>query len=144
MQARVGDENELCIKLPYDSVLNIPGYGEFEAKVEKYDKSADIPKEPYTKWFDYDKISNGVFIRNRQSGDFITLDPGGKRKKLKKFLIDEKIPLSERDDIVLLADGPHIIWIAGYRISSHYKVGEETERVLKVTFRPSEERLRDQ
>ena len=130
----------LCIGLIRDGITDVPGYGEFEARVEKYDKSADIPKGLYTKWFDYDKIINGVLIRKREGGDFITLDPDGKRKKLKKYLIDEKIPLSERDALILLADGSHIIWIAGYRISSHYKVGDETERVLKVTFRPAKDK----
>ena len=51
-------------------------------------------------------------------------------------MINEKIPLSERDRIILLSDGPHIIWITGYRISSYYKIGNETRRVLKVTYRP--------
>ena len=130
------DKEDICIQLDPDGITSVPGYGEFSAGMEKYDKTAEIPKEPYTKWFDYDKIVSGVFIRNRQSGDYLTIDPGEKKKMLKKYLIDEKIPLSERNSLIILADGSHIIWIPGYRISSHYKVGDDTTRILKVTFKP--------
>ena len=47
-------------------------------------------------------------------------------------MIDEKIPREERDSIQLLADGSHILWIVGYRISEYYKIGPDTVRVLEV------------
>ena len=124
------------IKPELNGITRIQGYGEFGLSIEEYDKTAEIPKEPYTKWFDYDKIVCGVLIRNRQDGDFITVDSDGHRKKLKKYLIDEKIPLSERNGLIMLADGAHIIWVIGHRISTGYKVDANTVRVLKVTFRP--------
>ncbi len=95
-----------------------------------YEKSAEIPKNRYTKWFDYDKIKGTVSVRVRETGDFITI-PGG-RKTVKAFMIDEKIPREERDRIPLLADGKHIIWIIGYRISEYYKVTDDTKNVLQV------------
>jgi tRNA(Ile)-lysidine synthase len=33
---------------------------------------------------------------------------------------------------MLLADDSHIIWVVGYRISEHYKVTENTKRILQV------------
>ena len=33
---------------------------------------------------------------------------------------------------MLLADGSHILWVVGKRISEGYKVTKETKRVLKV------------
>ncbi|MBS6643561.1 MAG: tRNA lysidine(34) synthetase TilS [Clostridiaceae bacterium] len=95
-----------------------------------YEKSSEIPKNRYTKWFDYDKIKGMVSVRIRETGDFITI-PGG-RKTVKAFMIDEKIPREERDHIPLLADGKHIIWIIGYRISEYYKVTDNTKNVLQV------------
>ena len=72
-------------------------------------------------------------LRFRQKGDYITL-PGGGRKLLRRYMIDEKIPAAERDRIPLLADGSHIIWIIGYRISEYYKIGPETVEVLQVSL----------
>ena len=31
----------------------------------------EIPKKPYTKWFDYDKMKKGFEIRTRKAGDYI-------------------------------------------------------------------------
>ena len=116
--------------------LEIPGsvrYGKyrFAASVFPY-KSEIIPENRYTKWFDYDTIKSTVQIRPRRSGDFLTVTASGGRKTLKKYLIDEKIPAGERDRLCLLADGSHILWVVGHRISEAYKVTEKTSRVLKV------------
>lgn len=94
-------------------------------------KDQEIPKNQYTKWFDYDKIKDGLSIRYRKNGDYFTLSGGGK-KKLGRFMIDEKIPEKERDRIPVLADGDHILWVIGYRISDYYKITDETERVLEA------------
>lgn len=102
-----------------------------KTQVFSLDKQKKIPKNQYTKWFDYDKIENTLAIRFRQTGDYITL-PGGKKKTVKSFMIDEKIPASQRGNIALLAEGNHIIWIIGYRISDYYKITEHTERILEI------------
>ena len=94
-------------------------------------KDQEIPKNQYTKWFDYDKIKDGLSIRYRKNGDYFTLSGGGK-KKLGRFMIDEKIPEKERDRIPVLADGDHVLWVIGYRISDYYKITDETERVLEA------------
>ncbi len=93
-----------------------------------------IPKKRYTKWFDYDKIKFTVQLRNRSKGDFLTINSDGGTKKLKNWFIDEKIPQNKRDAIPLLADGNHILWVCGYRISEAYKVSKETKRVLVVAL----------
>ena len=82
-------------------------------------KELEIPKNQYTKWFDYDKINVGLSIRYRKNGDYLTLSGGGK-KKLRRYMIDEKIPENERDRIPVLAEGDHIFWVIGYRISDFY------------------------
>lgn len=98
------------------------------------DQMSQISKKKYTKCFDYDKIKNGFCVRNRQSGDYLVVDADGSRQKLKKYLVNEKVPAKERDRLLLLADGAHIMWVVGYRISSYYKVGKHTRKILEVTF----------
>ena len=94
-------------------------------------KWEEFPRNQYTKWFDYDKINGAVAVRTRQAGDYFIL-PGGGKKTLKSYFIDEKIPREERDHLLLLADGSHILWIVGRRISEYYKVTEHTKTVLEV------------
>lgn len=95
---------------------------------------SEISKKKYTKWFDYDKIKCNVQIRGRRSGDYLVIDSEGRRQTLKSYLVNEKIPGAERDYLPLLADGAHIMWVIGHRISEYYKVNEHTKRVLKVQY----------
>ena len=96
------------------------------------EKGMEIPKNQYTKWFDYDKMKGVPFLRFRRTGDYFTL-PGGGRKSLKAYMIDEKIPREERDRIPVLAEGSHVVWLVGYRISEYYKVTAQTKQILEAT-----------
>lgn len=96
-----------------------------------YEKEQEIPQNRYTKWFDYDKIKGTLTVRTRQTGDYITLKDG-RRKTVKAYMIDEKIPRDQRDQITLLAEDHHVLWIVGWRISEYYKVTEDTDYVLEV------------
>ena len=64
----------------------------------------------------------------------MTVNDEGGRKKLKEYFIQEKIPVYKRDETWVLADDNHIMWVPGYRISSFYKITEETKRVLEITI----------
>ena len=46
--------------------------------------------------------------------------------------MNEKIPQEQRDEIMLLADGHHIIWVEGLRVNMAYQVTEHTKRVLEI------------
>ena len=98
----------------------------------------EIPKNQYTKWFDYDRIKGTLSVRNRQPGDYITLAGGG-TKTLHRYMIDEKIPRELRDKITVLAEGNHVLWIVGYRIGEYYKITEDTKTILQVTADGGEE-----
>ena len=104
----------------------------FENINEKNKKFVNPKQKTYTKWFDYDKIKDGLVIRTRRSGDYFIMDEKGHRQSVKSFFINEKIPREQREEILLLADGSHIVWIIGYRISFYYKISEDTKRVLKI------------
>ncbi|OON97548.1 MAG: tRNA lysidine(34) synthetase TilS [Epulopiscium sp. Nele67-Bin005] len=86
----------------------------------------------YTKFIDYDKIKNGLNIRVRQAGDKITLSGG--TKKLKKFFIDEKVPLKDRDTTPLIVDGQEVVWVVGSRLSTNYYIQDTTTKMLKISI----------
>lgn len=131
--ARTADEGT---ELEKEGITEVPGVGIFESRLEDYDGS-EPPDELYTKWFDYDRISDVVLLRTRKAGDYLTIGSGEQHKKLKKYLVDEKVPVSARESLILMADGDHIMWVVGMRISSHYKITAETKRVLKVIYKNS-------
>ena len=90
----------------------------------------------YTKFFDYDRINTNVFLRKRAIGDWIRLSENSS-KKLKKDLIDQKIPREKRDDIWLLTDaGSEVIWAVGVRqgFGSLLRDDRTKGRVLKIAI----------
>lgn len=106
---------------------------ELDFKTFPYKKGQEIPKNGYTKWFDYDKIKCALSVRYRKTGDYMTLAGGG-RKTIKSFMIDEKIPKDEREKIPLVAEGSHVLWVIGYRISEYYKITDDTHTVIQIQF----------
>lgn len=108
---------------------------EMEFTVFPYKKDAEIPQNQCTKWFDYDKIEKSLVIRKRKSGDYLTITDELSRKSLKEYLIGEKIPRLQRDDLWILAEESHVLWVVGHRISTKYKISENTKRILQVQLR---------
>ncbi len=92
-----------------------------------------VVKRDCVKYFDYDKMKCKPCLRTRDTGDYFIMDKEGRRKSLGRYFIDTKIPASDRDGQLLLADGSHIMWIIGGRISEFYKVSSKTKRVLRVS-----------
>lgn len=100
---------------------------------KREDLAGKIPEKDYTKWFDYDKISNSLALRNPEEGDFFVLDEEGHRKKLARYYMDKKIAGEQRKKQFVLADGAHVVWAFPERISEDYKINKNTKRVLVVT-----------
>ena len=108
---------------------------EFSAFFIKKDR--ELPKNQYTKWFDYDKMEECVVVRSRKEGDYLTIADGAGnmvRKSLKKYMIGEKIPRQLRDEMPLVAMGSHILWLVGRRIGEYFKIDGDTRRVLQVRW----------
>lgn len=110
-------------------------YGKIRCRIfQKNKKDVEIEKKTYTKWLDYDMIKNKLCFRTREVGDYFVMDTKGHRQKLKDYMINEKIPREKRSEMVLAAEGHHILWAAGGRISEYYKITEDTEKILEIQF----------
>lgn len=100
--------------------------------LENLENMQTFPEKKYTKWLACDTILEDVCLRTRKTGDYLIINQAGGRKKLKDYMIDLKIPREERDQILLVAQGAHILWIVGYRISEAAKVTAQTKKILKI------------
>ena len=137
------------ISLPYNMVAeknyqyikvqkgNMSDKQEMTGKIlcEEVTDLTNIVENDCIKIIDYDRIETGVQLRCRKPGDFFTFGKDQKRKSLSRYFIDEKIPRQLREEIPLVADGSHIVWIVGRRISEYYKIKESTKRYLKLAFK---------
>ena len=76
----------------------------------------------------------GAVLRTRKSGDYLTPFGMEGTKKLKDWMIDEKIPREMRGSMPLLARDSEILWIVGHVLSEHVKVRRESKRICKISY----------
>ena len=84
-------------------------------------------------FIDADKLPENCVIRTRREGDIFEKFGGG-RKKLKEYLIDNKIPERKRCEIPLIASGSEILAVCGVEISDRVKIDGNTVRVYRLGF----------
>ncbi len=135
-EASSSADHEICIKkreLKKDKPVTFYfGQKHFKICLKDRDSSLEIPRNSYTKWFDYDKIKDEFSLRYRRGGDYLTVNSTGGHKSLQDYFVNEKISRWDRDAIPLLCEGDHVIWVIGYRISEYYKIDEHTNRILEI------------
>lgn len=132
-----GQKEIEAVPVSIPGCIFVPGLGMVEFSLFSHEKTQIIPEKSYTKWFDYDRITKSLLFRTRKTGDYLTINEGLSRKTLKDYMIGEKIPKNKRGELYVLADGSHILWVPGHRISQYYKVTEYTKCILQVTVQPS-------
>ena len=103
-----------------------------ERESDEKEEMIIFPKNPYTKWFDYDIIENTVKIRHRRPGDYITISKEGGTQKLKQYFINEKIPGGLRDRI----------WLAAYYVGCRVQAEPEVSDYRQDQENPGIEILR--
>ncbi|WP_338733702.1 tRNA lysidine(34) synthetase TilS [Mangrovimonas cancribranchiae] len=83
-------------------------------------------------YIDKDLLKYPLCVRQWQKGDYFY--PFGMRgkKKVSKYLKDEKVSLLEKERILVLCSGNDIVWIIGYRADNRYKVTQQTKQVIKI------------
>lgn len=87
-------------------------------------------------YIDADKLDWPLTIRNWQDGDkFYPFGMQG-MKKVSDFLIDLKIPTSQKKRISILVNKGEILWIVGFRTDKMYKITDLTKKILIATFTP--------
>jgi tRNA(Ile)-lysidine synthase len=82
-----------------------------------------------------EKLDFPLLIRKWQPGDYF--QPLGMKgfKKISDFLIDEKIPVHQKENTWLLCSGQKVVWVMGHRIDNRFKISEGTRKVLKIEIR---------
>lgn len=78
-----------------------------------------------------------LYIRNRKDGDYIILKNSNYRKKVKEIFIENKLPISKRNNYPLLVDSEDkILWIPNIKKSNLcYKKDENYDIIIKCIER---------
>ncbi|MFQ3214939.1 MAG: tRNA(Ile)-lysidine synthase [Marivirga sp.] len=101
-----------------------------ERRGNKIDRTA----EKHFASIDAGLIGAELELRVWKAGDkFQPLGMKG-QKKVSDFLIDEKVPLSLKDRQLVLTSENRIIWLVGHQIDDKYKVTNQTEQQLRLSY----------
>lgn len=125
-------ENQLLMVHPNDVRIEFAGQ---EIKIVNTD-CVHFEKNESQAYVDGAKLLFPLVLRSRQPGD--KFKPIGMKgfKKLSDYLIDEKVPLSVKDQIPVLVNGNgDIIWIAGLRQDERYRITSSTKTVTIFELR---------
>lgn len=97
---------------------------------------ATITGDKETAWIDMTGVEFPLVLRKWRTGDYFY--PFGmkmKKKKVSRLMVDEKVPLHEKENIRILECGKRIAWVSGLRSDERFRVRDTTEKVLVVKRR---------
>jgi tRNA(Ile)-lysidine synthase len=91
-----------------------------------------LDKSPAIAQLDADLLEFPLTIRPWQEGDrFKPLGMKGSQK-ISDFLIQQKVALNQKSNILVLVSGEKIVWVVGYRIAADAAVSATTKWVWKA------------
>jgi tRNA(Ile)-lysidine synthase len=104
---------------------------EFSATLVESGATADGPSEsgPFRAVLEADSLPAELTIRSRRPGDRYG---GSRHRKVKKMMIDAKVPLYARDRLPVVAAGEVVIWIPGFRPAKVYIAQPDSSRSVII------------
>ncbi len=90
--------------------------------------------DPNCLFLDIEKISFPVTLRSRKAGDrYKPLGLNGKTQKVKDLLINKKLSIFEKNEVMILEDSEKIMAITMLTISDDVKISEGTQSILRIS-----------
>ena len=122
-------EKEIAVRIDSIGAYTI---GNRKVVVEHARKDEVVFDSPDTGYFDAGLFRFPAVIRSWKAGDkFQPLGMKGE-KKVSDFLIDEKIPLIKKKEVLVIESDNNLAWVVGYRVSNRFKVTNKTKEVIRM------------
>lgn len=109
-----------------------------ELKINKsnYKKDEVLDKGKNIASLDIAKVEFPLIIRKWKQGDYFYPFGMTKKKKVSRFLIDEKLSINDKENVYVLTTGDKIIWVIGLRIDNRFRVTEKTKKIITIELKP--------
>jgi len=100
----------------------------------KLSKSEKISKEGLDAiYLDSAKLDFPLRVRNLLSGDYFYPFGMNGKKKVSKYLKDQKISVFDKDKVLILETSKNkIIWVIGMRLDDRFSITDKTKEITKI------------
>jgi tRNA(Ile)-lysidine synthase len=113
-----------------------PG-GELQVTEREYGKEEELETDAAIAILDARKISFPLLLRKWKTADYFYPLGMRKKKKIARFLIDQKKSKIDKEKIWVLEAQHRICWVVGHRIDDRFRVLPATSKVLELKWKPA-------
>lgn len=123
--------NNILIEEKMQKVQFESGYLHFEALAAS---NQQLSTSNQVAMLDASQIEFPLLLRKWKPGDYFYPLGMKKKKKLSRFLIDQKLSLTQKERTWVIEMNKKIVWVVGMRIDDRFKIADTTRQVLQISL----------